>query len=256
MLTLTHQQKMALYTDGFVKIPGLIPQAMVDEALKAINGSFGDNGIDPEQLTQFRSRSYCPEITGSPIVTGLVSETPTWSLIESVLGAGNVSKPKGAQIAVRFPTRHDPPPEPRPHLDGMYSPHNGVPEGTIQNFTMLVGVYLSEVNRAYAGNFTVWPGTHHVYQQYFREHGAESLLSGMPPVELPNPVQVQVNPGDVVLAHYQLAHGSAINVAPHPRYALYFRLKHKEHSNDWKARMSDIWMDWPGMEEIVAAARR
>lgn len=254
MLALTHQQKMALYRDGFVRIPGVIPQVMVDEALKLINGSFGDNGIDPEKLPIYRSQSYCPEVTREPQITGLISDTPAWSLIESALGVGNVSKPKGAQIAVRFPTKHDPPPEPHPHLDGMYSPNNGVPEGTIQNFTMLVGVYLSEVDRPYAGNFTVWPGSHLLYEQYFREHGPESLLNGMPPVNLPEPVQMHVKPGDVVLAHYQLAHGSAINVAPHPRYALYFRFKHKNHDDDWKARMTDIWMDWPGMQDIVATA--
>ena len=253
MLALTHEQKMALYRDGFVKIPGVIPQVMIDEALKTINASFGDRGIDPEELPAYRARTYCPEVTGAPEITGLISNTPAWSLIESLLGEGNVSKPKSAQIAVRFPSRIDPPPEPHPHLDGMYSPNNGVPEGTIQNFTMLVGVYLSEVNRPYAGNFTVWPGTHHIYEQYFREHGPEALLQGMPPVKLPEPVQLLVKPGDVVLAHYQLAHGSAINVAPHPRYALYFRFKHRNHDSDWKARMTDIWMDWPGMQSILAS---
>ena len=76
----------------------------------------------------------------------------------------------------------------------MHSPNNGVPKGVIRNFTILVGVYLSHVPHPYAGNFTVWPGTHHVYEKYFQEHGPESLLEGMPPVELPEPHQITGSP--------------------------------------------------------------
>ncbi|MEM7033317.1 MAG: phytanoyl-CoA dioxygenase family protein [Chloroflexota bacterium] len=133
----------------------------------------------------------------------------------------------------------------------MYSPHNGVPRGEIRNFTMLVGVALSNVTAPFAGNFTVWPGTHHLYEQYFRENGSESLLNGMPKVTIPEPQQLLVQAGDVVLVHYQVAHTAAMNVSPHPRYAIYFRLKHVDHDkHKWEA-MTNIWLDWPGMKTVV-----
>jgi hypothetical protein len=67
---------------------------------------------------------------------------------------------KGGQIALRFPSLQDPPKEPRPHIDGMYSPTNGVKKGTINSFTGLVGVLLSDLPDENRGNFTVWTGTH------------------------------------------------------------------------------------------------
>ena len=158
----------------------------------------------------------------------------------------------GGQIALRFPTRQDPPPQPGGHLDGMYSPHNGVPKGEIHNFTMLVGVVLSDVDAPFSGNFTVWPGTHHVYERYFAEQGPQSLLEGMPKVEVPQPVQTTARAGDVFLVHYQVAHGAAVNVSPHTRYAIYFRLTHVDHDTRKWETMTDIWLDWEGMRDVVA----
>ncbi len=71
----------------------------------------------------------------------------------------------------------------------MYSPTNGVKEGTIGNFTALVGVFLSDLPEPFAGNFTVWPGSHRLYETYFREQGPQALLKGMPKVDLPEPEQ-------------------------------------------------------------------
>src|SRR5205085_11018524 len=140
-------------------------------------------------------------------------------------------KPVGSgQIALRFPGLADPPPPPKPHLDGMHSPNNGVPEGTIQNFTMLVGVLLSDLTGPYAGNFTVWPGTHHQYEQYFRDQTPQSLLNGMPPIDMPEPCQISGRAGDVALVHYELAHSAAPNVSPYVRYAVFFRLTHVDHA--------------------------
>src|SRR5207248_11508361 len=80
-----------------------------------------------------------------------------------------------APTSTLFPTR-------RSSDLGMHSPTNGVPEGVIRNFTMLVAVFLSEVAGPYSGNFTVWPGTHHEYERYFSQHSPQSLLEGMPPI--------------------------------------------------------------------------
>ncbi|MEZ4863125.1 MAG: phytanoyl-CoA dioxygenase family protein [Caldilineaceae bacterium] len=250
-MQLTHAQKTEFYHNGYVKIPGVVPRLMVDAAVRAINSSVGQ-GIDPAQVHIYQSRSFCPELQREAVITDLYNKTPALALAESLIGPGKV-KPVGAgQIALRFPTLQDPPNPPRPHLDGMHSPNNGVPQGTIRNFTMLLGVALSDVTSSYSGNLTVWPGTHHLYERYFREQGPLALLNGMPPVELPEPVQILVQAGDVILAHYELAHGVAQNVSPHPRYAIYFRLHHVEHELHGHATMSDIWREWEGMQEMVA----
>ncbi|WP_274651007.1 phytanoyl-CoA dioxygenase family protein [Paenibacillus humicola] len=249
-MKLTYEQREHLLEHGYVKLPGVVPKLMVDEAVKAINHSVGE-GMDTERMPIFRSQSYCPELQRDPVITGLLNKTPIWELAESVIGEGKL-KPAGAgQIALRFPaaaelnslrTGY--------HLDGMHSPNNGVPKGVIANFTALVGVFLSDLPKPNAGNFTVWPGTHRLFEAYFREHGPDALLNGMPPVPMPEPVQITGQAGDAVLVHYQVAHGIGPNVSPNIRYACFFRLKHVDHDLDWRAPMRNIWLHWPGIQSL------
>jgi ectoine hydroxylase-related dioxygenase (phytanoyl-CoA dioxygenase family) len=250
-MQLSVRQKREIYENGFVRIPGVVPGVMVDAALRAINGSLGQNGIDPERLPIFRSQSYCPELQGEPVIRDLFNKTPAFELAESATEPGKLKPVGGGQVALRFPSAQDPPNPPRPHLDGMYSPTNGVPEGEIHNFTMLAGIFLSDVTEDYAGNFTVWPGTHHLFEGWFRKHGPESLLDGMPKVTMPEPLQVKCRAGDLVLCHYQLAHGAAPNVSPHTRYAIFFRLTHADHAGQKFETMTDLWREWPGVREAV-----
>ncbi|MCB9150667.1 MAG: phytanoyl-CoA dioxygenase family protein [Caldilineaceae bacterium] len=249
-MQLSHQQKQEFIKRGFVKVPGVVPHVMVDEALRAINHSLGE-GIDPEQVHIFRSRSYAPELQRQPVITDLVNKTPALALAESLIGADKIKPISGGQIALRFPSQADPPPPPHPHLDGMYSPNNGVPKGTIRNFTMLLGVALSEVQAPFAGNFTVWPGTHTLYEKWFRERGPQALLEGMPKVEIPAAEQQMVSPGDIMLVHYQLAHAAAVNVSPHVRYAIYFRLHHVDHEGNGLDTLTNIWLEWDGVRDLI-----
>lgn len=254
-LALTEEQKRDFYRDGYVKLPGAVSLDLVDAARRAINASLGSEGIDPAQLPTFRSRSYCPELQGASVITDLLNASSVLRYAESAIGAGQVRPVRSGQIALRFPSM-EPPREPGPHIDGMYSPTNGVPKGTIANFTALVGIVLSDIPRPYMGNLAVWPGTHRLYEHYFREQGPQALLDGMPKVALPEPQQITGQPGDAVLCHYQLAHGIAGNGSPHIRYAIYFRLKHVDHDNIHWECMTDIWREWAGMREVVAAVSR
>jgi hypothetical protein len=247
---LSHLQKREIYEQGFVQIPGVVPRVMVNAALRAINHSLGE-GMPPDEITRMRAQTYCRELTREPAITELINGTPAWSLAESAIGAVKIKPVGSGQIALRFPSMADPPPPARPHLDGMYSPTNGVPEGTIQNFTALLAVLLSDLPGPHAGNFTVWPGTHHLYERYFCEHTPQSLLNGMPDIALPEPHQINGQAGDIVLCHYQIAHGVTPNVSPHIRYAVFFRLTHIDHAEQKWESMTDIWREWEGMKEII-----
>jgi hypothetical protein len=254
-MELSRAQKLEFIENGYLKVPGVAPCIMVDAALRAINHSVGE-GMDPARMTTFRAQSYCPEVQASPEIVGLLNSTPAWSLAESLVGEGKIRVPHAGQIALRFPIQGDPPPQLRPHLDGMYSPTNGVPEGEIRNFTMLVAVFLSEISQPYAGNFTVWPGTHRLFEGYFREHRPQSLREGMPKVGMPEPVQMLAQPGDVALCHYQVAHSAAPNVSPHVRYAIFFRLTHVDHTARKWDTMTDIWLEWDGLRNLTQNLER
>lgn len=245
-MELSYNQKQSFARDGFVILPGVVPRIMVDRALREINHSAGE-GMNVAEMTKFRAQTYCPEITRSPAIGGLLNATPAWSLAESAIGEGRIQPADYGQIALRFPGLQDPPGAPRPHIDGMYSPTNGVEKGTIGNFTALLAVFLSDVPEPFAGNFTVWPGSHLQHAEYFKEHGPESLLNGMPAVQLPEPLQITAKAGDIVLAHYLLAHSVAPNVSPHVRYAVFFRLTHVDHARQKWESMVDPWLQWEGI---------
>ncbi len=246
-------QRQALYRDGYVLLPGIVPRARVDAALQAINHSLGSEGLSPDRLGEYASRSYCPELRQSAEVTDLLYGSDLWDLAQDVIGPGRIRPVDVGQIALRFP-RPGPVQPPHPHIDGMSSALNGVPQGRIANFTALVGVFLSDLPAADVGNFTVWPGTHRLLEAYFQAHGPQMLLQGMPDVPLPDPVQITGAAGDAVLCHYQLAHSAGQNVSPHIRYACFFRLAHVEHEALHWTCMTDIWREWEGMRELTGAA--
>jgi hypothetical protein len=248
-MKLTYDQKKQILENGFVKIPGVVPKIMIDEARRAVNHSVGE-GMNVEDMPVFRQRSYAPELASQPVITDLVNKTPAFQLAECLIGEGMIEPITGGQIALRFPSLMDPPKPVRHHLDGMPSEHNGVPKNTYHNFTMLLGVILSDVPEPNSGNFTVWPGSHLSYEKYFKEHGSDVLLNGLPQVELREPVQITGQAGDIILCHYQIAHASNVNLSPNIRYACYFRLKHVDHEKHWKETYSNLWLDWPGIREL------
>jgi hypothetical protein len=242
---LNADQQEALLEDGYATVPGVVPAAPLAAALRAINHSLGE-GLPPADLPVFRSRSFCPELQRAPVILDLLRATPAWLLADSLLGEGRIEAVRSGQIALAFP-QTEPPEAPYPHLDGLHTPTNGVPAGEVRSFTLLVGVILSEVTGPGAGNLTVWPGSHRRYESYFRDNGPKSLLGGMPPIALPDPVEVTGSVGDVVLCHYQLAHAVGANTAPHVRYAVYFRLKSRGHDGRRWECLTDLWKEWPGL---------
>lgn len=253
-MELTDAQKREFAERGFLKLPGIVSMELVEQARRAINAFIGQNGIDPNELTKYRSQSYCPGLGRDPVITNLYNRSPISKIAESLIGAGRIKPVTSGQIALRFPSM-DPPREPNPHIDGMYTPTNGVKEGTIGNFTALVGVFLSDLPDPYSGNFTVWPGTHKIYEDYFREKGPQSLLDGMPKVALPQSEQFLGKAGDAALVHYQIGHGIAGNASPNIRYAIFFRLLHVDHDQYHWECMTDIWKEWEGLRDVVGATR-
>jgi hypothetical protein len=239
--------KRALAEDGYLIVPGLVPRARIDAALKAINGSLGEQGIAKDQIWTLRAQTFCPELVCARQILDLYAATPVSALAEAALGAGNVLPPGTGQIALCFPQAIAEPRQPHPHIDGMPGPLNGVEPGTLHTFTALTAVFLSDVPGTSQGNFTVWPGTHRVLEAHFRANGTAELLHGFPRIPMPVPRQLIVQAGDVLLAHHALAHGAAVNVGPHVRYAVFFRLSHRSHDPRSTTTLTDIWRQWEGL---------
>ena len=107
-----------------------------------------------------------------------------------------------------------------------------------------MGVFLTPIASAFAGNFTVWPGSHEVYERYFRERGPRAMSEPAPTLEIGKPVQLICGLGDVVLAHYQLGHTAAVNTLDTNRIAVYFRSWLRGIELDRWHYLTNIWDGW------------
>jgi hypothetical protein len=254
---LTHKQKLDFYENGYISIPGVVPQLMVDAARQAINHSIGAVGLHEGDLERFRAQSYCDEIREATEIVDLFGKTPVRQIAESLMGEGNVQIPGSGQVALRFPgPLHTDPDEPRGHLDGLGSGANGMAKGVYRRgFTALAVVYLADVPEPYSGNFTVWPKSHSFFADYFKKKGHEILANGMPKPELPEGgKQIVGKAGDVVLTHHQIVHSAAPNASADIRYAVIFRLRHVDVEQIGYDAYTDIWKEWPGIQEAIAAS--
>ena len=255
-MQLTTQQKLDFYENGFLIIPGAVSPFLVNAALHTINYSLGEEGMNKNDLPTLRAQSYCKEMRNAPAVTDLANKSAMIPVMESLVGEDNLIAVESGQIALRFP--HLPGAELNPpsgHLDGLGSGLNGSAKGTYRRgFTSLAVILLSPLSDIYSGNFTVWPKSHTFFENFFRENGVEVLENGMPKVDLPEPpLQITGNAGALVVVHHQVIHTAAPNHSPNLRYAAIFRLHHQQTSSLGNQAYTDIWREWPGIQETISA---
>ncbi len=246
MAELNIEQKRQLFEHGWVVIPQVVPAAMVTVARETINSTI-ENYLDSIQ-------SQAHELKTDERLTNLLMKTDAFSLIESALGQDKVVPSKNVQCALRFPghdlkSLHNL----RPHIDSFHPSVDGNP-GRITPFIALAGFFLNDIDQDNCGNFTVWPGTHLQFADYFEKHGADPELKlGIPPVDLPEPLQIKAKAGDMIIAHYQLAHTAAANISEAIRYAVYIRMHHADRPKDSLDVLTDIWKYWYGVSDIGKA---
>jgi hypothetical protein len=240
-----------LIREGYVHFPGLIDAHTIAAARAVIDADLAVN-YDPARKPEYDSRSFCPDVLGTPPIVALNEHPGVRAKIGALLDLDNVVFDNRGQVAIRQAHNTNQNFPPHPHIDGFPAPNNGVEANHIQPFALLVGVFLSEVDREFAGNFTVWPGSHYLYEKHFRERGALAPKEGMPELSLGQPRQLMGSPGDVVLCHYQLGHSAAVNTSDNDRYAAFFRNNYKDLS-EWESphrseavlrHLANLWDGW------------
>jgi hypothetical protein len=231
-----------LLRDGYRLFPDLAPRPLVEAANDAIQEDLERN-FDPARQLQYDHQSYCPDIRSSHAIRALLENAAVTARVDAVVEYANlvVGPP---QIAIRRARSASAPYPPQPHIDGVATAHNGLVGDELLTFTLLVGVFLSDTPQEYAGNFTVWPGSHLRIEGYFRERGLKAMREGTPPIPLGVPRQIQTTSGDVILCHYQLAHAAAANVSARDRTAVYFRLSLTDLAQHRWYRLTHIWDGW------------
>lgn len=252
---LTEDQKRRFIAEGYLHIPGAIPQALVARALRAVNHSIGHVGKIGEDLARHRSSFFCAELLSADVILDLYHRSPVMALAEELLGAGNVLPVARAKPYPRFPEAPESPaPRLGGHIDGVGNGTNGQPRGQYRRgFTMFAVIYLADVPEPESGNFTVWPGSHQVFADHFLRHGHEVLAQGTPRLDLPaGPKMLTGKAGDLILAHHQIYHAGGYNLSPHVRHAVIARLQHRDCAKLGYDAYAHIWQEWEGLRELVA----
>jgi hypothetical protein len=233
---LNEAQKAEFAARGLVVLRRAVPEPLVAAARAKIDVSLAaDRGIGRNR--EYTDKSFCPDLIHDPAIFALLNEPGLPGAVEQLFGgAGTAHCNDSAQIALRFPDMKSEPGHWGPHIDGFPAGDNGVPKGAVWRQTALIGVYLSGA-RENMGNLTVWPGSHRAVARamraldapsYLEQHGAEALLAAAMQADLGAPEQIAVALGDAVIAHHLLAHSVAWNLSLQLRYAVYFRLLHRD----------------------------
>ncbi|MCA9590089.1 MAG: phytanoyl-CoA dioxygenase family protein [Myxococcales bacterium] len=247
----------ALRSDGYVHLSRIVPGELVARARAAIDADLSAH-YDPRLHTRCDHRSYCPRLRGRAALRDLVLRSPVARVVSRLLGEG-VSPDRG-QVAIRWGREREAARPPEAHIDGFASGKNGLARGRVHSFTALVGVFLTPVTATFAGNFTVWPGSHEVYAAHFRRRRAAALAEPMPRPALDEPRQLLVQAGDVVVCNYLLGHTAADNVGPTDRLAVFFRYALADVDRRRLAYLSRPWMGWrladAGPELTASSAAR
>ena len=251
---LTNAQKREFAEEGYLKIPGVIPQIMIERARHAVLHSIGHVGLGGEDMANNRSAFFCAELLDAPVILDLYNKTPVIPIAESLMGEGNVQPVVKAKPYPRFPLPlGEEAPTPRGHMDGIGSGGNGMAKGVYRRgFTAFAVIYLADVLRPNAGNFTVWPKSHRTLENYFQQNGHEILKNGMPKVDYPEePIMLTAKAGDLILAHHQIFHAGGPNSSPDVRLAVITRLVHKDVPGHEYDAYTNIWREWPGVQPLV-----
>jgi hypothetical protein len=260
---LSGEQLQHFFSEGFIVVRKAVPSAHIDTALRHINSCIGRGVVDrsvPILVGLPPGESSSPNITSLFMGDGCKLPTVT----QCLLGKGKVKPPLEGQVALRFPQ----PAMPRlsgttgfnaeQALGGKAWHVDGFGNNKHSPFTLLVGVCLSDTPATGGGNFAVHPGGHWTLQDAVKRQAAgqsglfSNFESDSQKPDLGSPVPVQLQAGDAVLAHQKLPHLGTLNLSPHVRYQVYFRLQHVNHVELKEPWLDDLLLPFEGVAAHMA----
>jgi len=228
--------------DGYLHFPFLVSEQSCNDALEIIDDDFHKN-YKRKKEDEYQSISFCPNIRNTPELKNLFLKSPLHAFTTQCFGEDNFSYGL-PQIALRPPNKTPNQHLPPAHIDGLPQKKNGVKGKEIEPFSLLIGIFLSDIPSQNSGNLTVWKGSHTRLEDHFQTHGKESLKRGMPNISLGTPKQLLCKKGDAILCHYQLAHAVAPNLSNNTRKAIYFRVSHKNVLKNRYHTLTHLWDGW------------
>lgn len=245
MSVLSTQQRKQFKRQGFLVVRDAIDRDLCARALDTIWESVPEDRDDPD--------SWPGEELDSTGIEGLESAAPfeeiareVFSYAEALVGKGLLAPPGEPPLDYCHHAGMLVPPEDH---DGMLAPHISYPvEGLDQTdrattaqgghvdgyhgrfgpeelqylpFTVAATVYVDEVSPC-GGGFTVWPGSHEVFGDYFESNTYLDYIEAdgvHEELDLGPPFEVTGSPGTLTLWHPNLVHAAGANLSRDVRMA-------------------------------------
>jgi hypothetical protein len=256
---------------GSLQLHGAVSPALVDAAKQSapIVAALGKAAQMPHVGQAWLTES-------SKHASLLALAEPGWPAVCAILGCPDLPLPSSCQIAIKVGTAPGSaaaaqapgalPPD--SHIDGLYAPDNGVPINTIHNFSLLLGVSLTDMPNPNMGNLGVFPGSHLALGRAVGQVGlvqavgilsqgatsatqnVEQLVGGFHTLAPPQPLCGMQ--GMACLLHYQSIHFVQPNTGAEDRVMVYFRVTHprrQPHSFCPEA-LENIFVEMPGLSGL------
>ena len=246
-MSLDAEQKTFFKENGYVVLHDTLTEDQIQAGVEAIWPHLDADRDDPS--TWIGAGSISPNCGDEPALLATLYESSVYEAAESLVGKGKLTRPTSFDPKLNFPTGDSEWAAPGGHLDGYYTPTNGVAEGTVGRFFVGVTMYLSHQHPT-GGGFTVWPGTHLQSAEYFKTHAMLSVKGGnvRDVYELPEPVEVTGPPGTVCLWHGGTVHSASKSCRPDIRFCMITRLNHIQNSDILFEFPDDPWAYWDGID--------
>lgn len=243
---LTDEDKVFFKENGYLIKKSIVPADLCAAAADVIWSKLDCDRSDPS--TYIDAGPAFPAVRDEPAIRSVTLDAPVFEIAEELVGKGKLRE-NFAGPHLRFPSGETDWELPdHGHLDGYYTPTNGVAEGTVGVFSVGISIYVEEVKHK-GGAFTVWPGTHRQATEYFRTHSLLSFKGGNAneTFDMPKAVEVTGPAGTVCFWHGQLMHTGSPHSGDAVRMALIGRLSRKDSNDIFFESPDDMWEYWDGI---------
>jgi len=247
MAHLTAEDKAFFKKNGYLVKHDLLTKKQLKDALDVVWDNIDCDRNDPQSW--INAGPNHPPIGAHPAIRATHYEKHLFEMAEELVGKGKLNNKINPGPHFRYPTGEADWELPQHgHLDGYYTPTNGVPEGTVGRFQVGASFYLNNVVHK-GGGFTIWPGTHLQAAEYFKTHSLLSFKGGdaNKTFTMPEPVEIIGGPGTVCFWHGQMMHTGAKNSAEEIRMALITRFSRNDINDMLFEFPDDVWAYYDGI---------
>ena len=223
--------------EGYVKVPGAVPQAMLERVKAELFDSIGAREDEPESWYAAFERGAKPGLFSSPAEWAVRSHPKVHRIFSELWGTERLWV-SFDNVGIRLPDREGyDGGDGFVHWDLTEAQLRGGPSAAMR----VQGVLMLEDTPADGGTFQCVPGFHQIVEEWARGLGSDELCAGgtrpVPP-DLTHPslrgrrhdggdfelVQVGGKAGDLIVWNSYLPHGNSRNSSDRPRLAQFLTM--------------------------------